>query len=349
MKDNYNNPNRPRVVWQGDKCVIKKPEVQSKAPQSNAQAKGVSTQIKSPRVATLERPAQVKRSVTPARTAQVSGAGAEFLAGLKTKSSFLTAILVIAAISVIVAVLVTTLIPRNVDEVDTTEAVDTEVLDTEVLDTEIQPLVIPEDVTVLDGGGYVVCIDPGHGFDDVGTSNEALGVYEHEVVLAVGLKLRDKLEAKGVKVYMTHDTNENPPDSQRPYLFGMTKRNGFANTISGVDLYISIHVDAYFDDESVHGPRVYHMDDDTAGGGVANEIALEFGELVTDTKIQVKPMHAMNSYQVLRDSDMPAVLVETGFLSNESEAKAMLTDEWRDNIAQALADAIVTSFENKVI
>ena len=346
MKDNYNNPNRPRVVWQGDKCVIKKPEAQRKAPQGKAQARVVSTQRKSPGVATLERPAQVKRRVTPARTAQVSGTGAEFLAGLKTKSSFLTAILVIATISVIVAILVTTLIPRNadVDEVDTTEAVDTE-----ALETEIQPLVIPDDVTVLDGGGYVVCIDPGHGFDDVGTSNEALGVYEHDVVLAVGLKLRDKLEAAGVKVYMTHDTNENPPNSQKPYLFGMTKRNGFANTISGVDLFISIHVDAFYEDSSIHGPRVYHMDDDTAGGGVANEIALELGELVTDTEIQVKPMHGMNSYQVLRDSDMPAVLVETGFLSNESEAKAMLTQEWQGSMAQALADAITASFENKII
>lgn len=347
MKDNYNNPNRPRVVWKGDKCVIYKPEAQNNSLQNTTAPRQGSREKKSATTATVQRPVkQMARPVSAARTAQEkSPLLSDFLAGLKNKSSFLSAILVIAALSVIVAIAVTTLIPRNVDEVDSEAETETN----EATQTEAQVPVTENEVILPDSGEYVVCIDPGHGFDDVGTSNDALGVYEHEVVLAVGLKLREKLEAAGVKVYMTHDTNENPANAPKPYLFGMTKRNGFANTISGVDLFISIHVDAYFEDARVHGPRVYHMDTDTAGGNVAENISLELDELAKDTEVQVKPMHGMNSYQVLRDSDMPAVLVETGFLSNESEAKAMLTDEWRDSMAQALADAIVTSFENKVI
>ena len=57
-------------------------------------------------------------------------------------------------------------------------------------------------------------------------------------------------------------------------------------------------------------------------------------------------MSGMNSYQVIRNSDMPAVLVETGFVSNPDEAKAMLTDEWTDSMAEMLCESIMTCFKD---
>ncbi len=199
--------------------------------------------------------------------------------------------------------------------------------------------------------GHAVCIDPGHGFDDVGTSNPDLGIYEKDIVLAVGLKLREKLENEGVRVYMTHDTNTPPPESDKnkQYLFGMKKRTSYANSLSDVSLYVSIHCDAFYEDSSVHGSRIYYMSDEPTSESVANAVAESLVDAGSEKKPLIKPMTGMDSYQVLRTTEMSAILIETGFISNEEEAKKMITDEWVDYMAGAIADAIVKSLNDKVI
>ena len=218
--------------------------------------------------------------------------------------------------------------------------------------TEASKVVIPpNDNSVRPITGHAVCIDPGHGFDDVGTSNPDLGIYEKDVVLAVGLKLREKLENEGVRVYMTHDTNTPPPESNKNemYLFGMKKRTSYANSLSDVSLYVSIHCDAFFDDTSVQGSRIFYMSDEPTSESVANAVAEALVNAGSEKKPLIKPMTGMDSYQVIRTTDMAAILIETGFISNEDEAKRMMTDEWVDYMAGALADAIIKSLNDKVI
>lgn len=346
MNDNQNNPNRPRVVWKNGKCIICPP---NQTPAQNKRTNTVSTQKRTaaPAKASYSKPKSAPK--TPPKIHTASGNDSvsiiDFFKGLKYKRSIITALLIIAVLSVTVAALVTTFSTREADN-PAPNPNDTNINEN---DMNVEYVPLENNTVALNGEGFAVCIDPGHGYDDVGTSNDDLGVYEYEVVLNVGLKLRDKLEEAGIKVYMTHDTNERPPEAAEPYLFGMKKRNGLANSLSDVDLFISIHCDAYFEDPTVSGARVYHMSDDKGGEGVAAAISDSLAELDPDEEIHVKAMSGMNSYQVLRDSEMPAVLVETGFLSNPEEGAAMLTDEWTKNIADALADAIIKSFENGLI
>ncbi|MBQ7821747.1 MAG: N-acetylmuramoyl-L-alanine amidase [Clostridia bacterium] len=327
--------NRPRVVWKNGKSVIIRPNTQTPKPKART--------LTAPQPKPAQRPAPKVNNTGKKRTQTDTSAGfGEFLHGLRYKRSVIVAFLLIAALSVTAAIALPALFSHN-DEQET-DAYDT------AQSSELN-ITVPEPINANStwSEDVAVCIDPGHGYDDVGTSNDELGVYEHEVNLSVGLKLREKLEAAGVSVYMTHDTNEPPPDASEPYLFGMTKRNGLANSLSDVDLFISLHCDAFFEDTTVSGPRVYHMDYDLGGAEVANAISERIAVFEPDKEIQVREMSGYNSYQVLRDSNMPAVLVEMGFVSHPEEGAAMLTEEWIDAMADALAKAIEESFEDGVI
>jgi len=334
VNNKENVKQRPRVVWKDGKCIICPPE---SANAGRAQALPPQAVRKTETVVVRRVP--VKK--TEGEAAVISAP--DFFAVIKM--NIVAVVLIFIAFSVIVAAAFTATLDTEEEaalQIPVTSHSEADTGTIEPINNMPIALSQPDQIS----GALVVCIDPGHGFDDVGTSNAELGVYEHEIVLAVGLKLRDKLEEAGVKVYMTHDTNEPPPDASKPYLFGMKKRNGMANSLTDVGLYISVHCDAFFEDTTVYGPRVYHMSDDKGGEGVALEIEKELALLTPEKEIQVKAMSGMNSYQVLRNSDMPAVLVETGFVSNRDEALAMLTEEWQNDIAQALANAIISAYEN---
>ncbi len=343
MKETKTN-NRPRVEWKDGKMVT--------ASTSN---KARTTSVPA-RAAVKKKPAEATRTAKTAKSAKPVRQNhnreysdendiLDFFISLKNKRHIVVAFFVILALSVTVAAVAASL-------------ADSETLTPPVTGQEDKiNSALPENNVVTPGNvdeghtghGHAVCIDPGHGFGDEGTANPELGVYEKNVVLEVSLKLREKLEDKGIKVYMTRDTDTPPAGSPDPYLFGMKKRTSLANSFSDVALYISIHCDAYYEDTSVSGSRVFYMSDEPDSEKVANEIAIALENAGSDKKPIVKGMSGMNSYQVLRDTDMAAVLVETGFVSNEDEAKAMLTDEWVEYMAEGLAQAIEKSFEDKII
>lgn len=194
---------------------------------------------------------------------------------------------------------------------------------------------------------FTVCIDPGHGYDDPGASTEYLGnLTESDVTLAIGLKLRDKLLARGYDVIMTHETNTPPADAPAgaQYLFGLAKRTAYANE-NNPDFYLSIHGDT-FEDPSVQGARVYFQSvtgrDNSSITAVAQCFVDSLTVALTDAvkKPLLKEMADENAYYVLRNVEMPAVLVEVGFASNPTDAANMLNEAWQDRVAEALANGV---------
>ncbi len=333
--------NRPRVEWKDGKPVDATNNKRSNQHPA-AESKPAQTRVKK----THKRPQKAEREYVDDNGTDIL----DFFMSLKNKRHIVIAFFVILALSIGVAAVAVSVADGDLLTVPTEEN-PTEMAETETVTEEASEIIPLVDEPDHAGHGHAVCIDPGHGYDDVGTSNTELGVYEKDVVLAVSLKLREKLEAEGVRVYMTHDTNTPPPESDKDklYLFGMKKRTSMANSLSDVSLYISIHCDAFYEDTSVRGSRIFHMSDEPDSESVANAIAESLTNAGSEKTPLVKSMTGMNSYQVLRDTNMAAVLVETGFVSNEDEAKAMLTDDWVDYMAGALADAIVKSFADKVI
>ena len=270
-----------------------------------------------------------------------------FLSLLLKNRQLAAALIIIFAAAVVITAVISAMTSENhvkPHELETATVSDIGIPETPPSESNSDSTAPLADPTVI----RAVYIDPGHGFDDPGTHNDELGVIEKDVVLNVALALRDKLEACGITVFLTHDTNTPPEDADRnkQYLFGMKKRNALANSNKDIGLFLSIHCNAYFEDESVHGPRLYYMKNDESAKALAEEIS----EALVDRGLEKAPitqeMSGMKSYQVLRDSDMPALLIETGFLSNEAEALAMLTEEWIERMADALNEAICDSFSN---
>ncbi len=199
--------------------------------------------------------------------------------------------------------------------------------------------------------GITICIDPGHGFEDPGTSSEHLAEKnECDITLSIGLKLRDLLTERGYNVIMTHDTNQIPADAPKneAYLFSLWERTDFAN-LHRPDFFISIHADTY-DDASVHGTRVYFRsvtgEDNTAITRIAQNFVDALTLSVTNARRDplLKEMPDDSAYYVLRHVTMPAVLIEVGFVSNPIDAANMLDEEWQKQVAIGMADGIDLSF-----
>lgn len=216
----------------------------------------------------------------------------------------------------------------------------------------------------------VVVIDPGHGGRDGGAVGVS-GTYEKDVVLAVALKLRERLLASGryeVRLTRAEDTYINLRDRLR------------IAREAGADAFISLHADS-LDDAALRGASVYTLSD-TASDKEAEELArahnkaeilngldlsdhdpevqrilidlaqrdtnnrsIDLADLIVTKLAQVTTMlrrdqrHA--GFVVLKSPDVPSVLVELGFLSNAADEMKL-----RDQAHQAaLADALLTAID----
>ena len=193
------------------------------------------------------------------------------------------------------------------------------------------------DTQVAASNGYTICVDPGHGFDDPGTSYD--GVLESEINLAVALKLRDLLVQNGFEVIMTHETNSSPDIS----LLSLDSRCQLANS-SDVDLYISLHCNSYEDDESVSGIRLYHYTH-------ASEASLQYAETVAAAIASeldaTCPVFGEN-YQVTREVSMPSILVEMGFITNEGDRTLFQDEAWQEKMAAGAFNGIKSYCETYI-
>ncbi len=167
----------------------------------------------------------------------------------------------------------------------------------------------------------VVTVDPGHGGIDPGCGEE--GSLEKDVVLPISMKLKELLEAAGVTVVMTRTTDETVSLDDRAII---------ANNAAS-DLFVSVHCNSY--EGEARGMDCYYHKNDSAKL-LAQAILDRAGELGIVTR-QIQK----NNYQVLWDTDMPAVLVETGFLTDPEDRAALLDPAHQDKVARAIADAVL--------
>jgi len=170
--------------------------------------------------------------------------------------------------------------------------------------------------TVTSAAVYTVCIDPGHGGTDPGTSN--MGVYEKNVNLNIALAARDYLEGVSwptFDVLMTRET-----DVSR----ALSYRHDLANN-NNVDIFISIHCD-WNDDSSKRGAYGFYPNnhDVTDSKSLANAIirgVVDFSSMPKFGDARYEDL------QVLRNTTMPATLTECGFMSNGSDLSILVTED----------------------
>jgi N-acetylmuramoyl-L-alanine amidase len=219
----------------------------------------------------------------------------------------------------------------------------------------------------------VIVIDPGHGGIDSGTSGVD-GSMEKDLVLNEGLRLKKALQQRGYVVHLTRDTDIYIPLRERVNI-----GRGYQ-----ADLFISLHADSNpdasvsgasvytlsesgSDKEAAALAKKENQSDVIAGVDLAGEnspvasILIDLaqrdtmnrstrfaltalGELSNATDILPREPHRSAAFVVLKAPDVPAVLIELGYLSNAHDCGQMGTDRWREGVAQAIADAVERHF-----
>ncbi len=209
---------------------------------------------------------------------------------------------------------------------------------------------VPEDSTVAvappEDDEFLICIDPGHGFGDIGASSELLGdVTEKDINLFIALEAYSLLKEAGYSVILTHDGKSFPksPLDDGDELYYIDERTSYANS-KKVDLFVSVHCDTFEADTSVSGTRIYYCSSNKyvdSSSVLADTAKRAINEAFPDYKeARVYGKEGATSYYVTRETKAPAILIELGFISNKNDAERMLDSEWRDNMAYAIANAV---------
>ena len=192
------------------------------------------------------------------------------------------------------------------------------------------------------GMEYVILIDPGHGGYDPGKVSPD-GIREKDINLAISTKLAQALKARGYTVFLTRDSDvslDNPGVSSKK-TSDLRSRTDMAVKVKA-DLYISIHQNSY-SAEYVHGAQVFYYSTSRDGKALAESIQKHLIENADPDNSRAAKGNS--EYLILTESPCTAVIVECGFLSNNSECSRLCTDDYQ----KALADAICNGIDDWLI
>ncbi len=227
-----------------------------------------------------------------------------------------------------------------------------------------EPSLLPKEKKVR-----VVVIDPGHGGEDPGAIGRH-GLREKDICLKMARKLKEKLDSvPGIKAHLTRNGD---------YFLPLRKRTKIAKDL-GADVFISIHMNASRS-RGAFGTEVFFLSLTGATDEAARELAkmeneadliggvpLEAEEDIVSILTDLKQSNAIArsselaeelidslgrhrnlvtrgvkqaGFTVLKSADFPCVLVEVAFISNSSEASLMKSDDFHDEVADLLANAV---------
>ncbi|WP_217596285.1 N-acetylmuramoyl-L-alanine amidase [Cohnella sp. GbtcB17] len=197
---------------------------------------------------------------------------------------------------------------------------------------DLKPTATPTPPPVNPNNGKkIVVIDPGHGDGDPGGIG-ATNKQEKSFNLSLALKVEKLLKKESAfQVVLTrHDDTFIP----------LSDRATIANK-AGADAFVSIHANIAPGKPTVRGTETYYY----AGSGktLANVMHKHLVQATGFTDRKVK----YASYKVLRETAMPATLLEVGFLSNATEESILFSDSFQDRVAQAIVDGLKEYFRVK--
>lgn len=185
-----------------------------------------------------------------------------------------------------------------------------------------------------------VVLDAGHGGIDSG-AHDGHGVYEKDIVLDVVLRMRDYLEKRGLVVELTRETDQDVSGFAK-YRKGR-HRQDLINRVQIMNrgkVAVSIHVNA-LNDPSAHGAVVFYAKGSEKGKLLAQYILAELAKVQDLNHSFVVPRQ--NIY-VLRNTAVPTVLVELGFISNPKDKERLTKESYRQTLAEAVSQGIIKYF-----
>jgi N-acetylmuramoyl-L-alanine amidase len=171
--------------------------------------------------------------------------------------------------------------------------------------------------------GKVIAIDAGHGGKDSGAI--ANGVLEKQVVLPIAQKTQAKLQAEGAEVVMTRSNDS---------FIELEERARKANA-AGADALVSIHANAA-SATAASGTEVFYYPDSSSGHALAAAVQNGLLNQLGSHNRGVKNA----DFNVLRNTSMPAVLAEIGFLTNAPEAQKLASAAYQEKAAAGLVQGV---------
>jgi N-acetylmuramoyl-L-alanine amidase len=202
--------------------------------------------------------------------------------------------------------------------------------------------------TFIDPKSGIIVIDPGHGGIDGGTNKD--GILEKEINLGISKKLKVFLEQRGYKVIMTREEDislENLDNSgQSRHRRDLNARVNIINK-NNAQLFLSIHVNCNFKKTSTDGAIVFYNDKFQESKVLAYCIQRSLNAMVVSGKKRTVHDPVQANYFLLSYSEIPGVIVETAFISNEVERRLLTQDEFREQLAKAIADGVEQYLNDK--
>ena len=181
-------------------------------------------------------------------------------------------------------------------------------------------------------GDALIILDAGHG----GLDSGKIGINdqkEKDINLKIALKIKKLLEEQGISVMMTRSADERLSETQTEDLKARTEIMNRSNAA----LAVSIHQNS-FRDSSVSGAQVFYYPDSDEGRKAADAIQEELNDMQPDNRKEVK---ANDTYYILKNTEIPVVIVECGFLSNYTEAEKLADDSYQSVVAGTVVRGIL--------
>ena len=174
--------------------------------------------------------------------------------------------------------------------------------------------------------GFKVVIDPGHGGNSIGTAGGKLA--EKTLTLTYSQLLRDKLEAMGATVVMTRSTDT---------ALSLEERTRIARP-SNADLFISVHMNGSTS-AAARGCTVHYFSDYSRG--VAERVYEQMQGAYTAAGCARRGGWPWSPFYVCRISEMPALLLECGYMTNAADLELLVTPSFQDALTAAVARGVL--------
>jgi N-acetylmuramoyl-L-alanine amidase len=181
---------------------------------------------------------------------------------------------------------------------------------------------------VRTNGRVLVMLDPGHGGKDPGAIGPS-GLREVDVILPVAKRVAAILEKQGIAVKMTRNSD---------YFVGLDERVTMSRE-AGATLFVSIHANSIDNRPDVNGLETYHYN---LGQSFAETVHSTVVDYINKNGFYIADRRVRSArFLVLRKSSIPAILVETGYLTSDVEAARLRRDDYQRVMAEGIAKGIV--------
>lgn len=174
----------------------------------------------------------------------------------------------------------------------------------------------------------VIVLNPGHGGDDVGALSNDENYYEKDVTLSTAKAVKKALEAAGATVILTRDSDETES------LDSITKKS----MEEQADVFISFHFDSTDYANMASGVTTYYY----------YYTYQNLAETINDQLTDLLPLEnrgvEYGDFEVIRETTQPSLLLELGYMNNDSDLQTILTTSYQNKVAKAIVNGLTQYF-----